>query len=524
MANERNSRRIQKNRRNTRFSESDRRNNNRDYADDERERRRNRNSERKAKHSRNAARTNRGSERSNHKSALHPSRTSTMAILITSFVVIICVFMASKVFDFLNTTHITPYEVKIGSLAINNTYKGVILRQEEIIKAEKSGYINFYTKEGEKVSNGAMVYTIDSTGKLSELIGDNYKGENSLTKDDLLELKYSMASFASDFDRKRFSDMYDFKDNVESSVLKFANYKILSGIDTLKSANYADSVKFGNAPVSGVLVYDIDGYEKLEAESIDESRFDESQYVINKFHTGDLVGEGDDAYKLITSEDWSIVIEIDEEREEQLRDESYVEVRFLENGYKSWGKISTIHQGDNIFLKLDFNNSMITFATERFIDIELLINTEEGLKIPRSAIVEKALYVIPSEYYIEDGPKGNPGFMRKCMLEDGTYSTEFIEIPADVDDQGNCYVEESLLNRGDELLKENSSEIYSVGNQAIMTGVYNINKGYAEFKGIEVLNQNEEYAIVKSTTEYGLSVYDHIALKGDSVNEDDFIY
>ena len=38
------------------------------------------------------------------------------------------------------------------------------------------------------------------------------------------------------------------------------------------------------------------------------------------------------------------------------------------------------------------------------------------------------------------------------------------------------------------------------------------------------LNQNEEYAIVKSNTEYGLSVYDHIVLVGESVDENDFIY
>ncbi len=459
------------------------------------------------------------------KSALHYSKSSTMSILITGFIIVTCVFMASKIFDFFKTSHITPYEVKVGSLAINNTYRGITIRDEQIVQAEKSGYINFYTKEGEKVSNGSMVYTIDSTGKLADLVGDNGKGENNLTDEDLLELKNTISSFSSHFDIKRFTDTYDFKDNMEGAVLKLANYKILTGIDSIKSANYADAVKFGNAPVSGVLVYGIDGYEELKATEIDETRFDESQYISNKFHTGDLIGEGDNAYKLITSEDWSIVIEIDEEREMQLEKENYVEVRFLENGYKSWGKITILHQADKTYLKLDFNNSMITFATERFIDIELLINTQEGLKIPNSSIVEKALYVIPESYYVEGGSQGNQGFMRECVLEDGTDSVEFIEVPIYYKDKdGNCYVDENLLNLGDKLVKENSKEEYTVRNQAKINGVYNINKGYAEFKGITILNQNDEYAIVKSNTEYGLSVYDHIALNGDSVKEDDFIY
>ena len=39
-----------------------------------------------------------------------------------------------------------------------------------------------------------------------------------------------------------------------------------------------------------------------------------------------------------------------------------------------------------------------------------------------------------------------------------------------------------------------------------------------------VLYSNEEYSIVKSNTQYGLSEYDFIVLDAASVNPDDFIY
>ena len=55
-------------------------------------------------------------------------------------------------------------------------------------------------------------------------------------------------------------------------------------------------------------------------------------------------------------------------------------------------------------------------------------------------------------------------------------------------------------------------------------GVYNINKGYADFRQIVILYQNEEYAIVKSNTAYGLNVYDYIVLDSATVHDDDFIY
>ncbi len=48
--------------------------------------------------------------------------------------------------------------------------------------------------------------------------------------------------------------------------------------------------------------------------------------------------------------------------------------------------------------------------------------------------------------------------------------------------------------------------------------------GYAHFKQISVLYQNEEYSVVKSNTAYGLNVYDYIVLDAEMVNDNEFIY
>lgn len=428
------------------------------------------------------------------------------------------------VISYFRTEHITPYEVKMGSLAVNNTYMGVALRQEVPVEASYAGYINYYAREGEKVSNGSMVYTIDSTGKLNDVVTDGSSDNNSLSNEDLLELKTSISTFSSDFSPKEFSDTYNFKANLEGSVLKLANMKVLSGIDLINNANYSDAVSFGYARESGVLVYGVDDYETVKPTELTSEQMDYENYSPEQFHTGDLIGEGDVAYKLITDENWTIVIEIDEERATELANESYVEVRFLRNGYKSWGKTTILRQNGSVYLQLDFNNSMITFATERFIEIELLLNTQEGLKIPNSSIVERAFYLVPESYYTEGGSKGDPGFVRECYLEDGTQSTEFVEANAYSLVDGYYYVDEALFNVGDKIIEPETSNTYTISKQDTLIGVYNINKGYADFKEITILNQNEEYAIVKSNTDYGLNVYDHIVLKGDTVSDSDFIY
>ena len=167
---------------------------------------------------------------------------------------------------------------------------------------------------------------------------------------------------------------------------------------------------------------------------------------------------------------------------------------------------------------------MISFATDRFLEIELLSNAEEGLKIPNSAIVEKSFYLIPVEYLVSGDNSDETGFMRETYSEDGSVSAEFVKATIYSQTDEDYYVDESVFSIGDYVVMPDTGEKYPVSKQGTLIGVYNINKGYADFKQITLLYQNEEYSIVKSNTEYGLSVYDHIVLKGDSVNENDFIY
>lgn len=57
-----------------------------------------------------------------------------------------------------------------------------------------------------------------------------------------------------------------------------------------------------------------------------------------------------------------------------------------------------------------------------------------------------------------------------------------------------------------------------------LEGVYCINQGYAVFRRIEILDQNEEYAIVSKNTAYGLARYDHIVRNADKVDEEEILY
>ena len=68
----------------------------------------------------------------------------------------------------------------------------------------------------------------------------------------------------------------------------------------------------------------------------------------------------------------------------------------------------------------------------------------------------------------------------------------------------------------------NSQATYQIGNDTdSLIGVYNINKGYAVFKQINIIYENEEYAIIETKTSYGISLYDHIALDASKIKENE---
>ena len=429
--------------------------------------------------------------------------------------IIICVFL------YFTQKQIQPYEVRTGSLSVDSVYRGIALREETVVSSTDSGYINYYAREGERVGSGKLVCSVDESGELKEMFEAGEAEDGQLSADDLADVRSEITGFMNGFNRKQFGEAYDFKYLLEGTALKISNESILADLESLGSSSF---VTFCNAPESGIMVYSTDGYEDLAAEQLTDELFDESSYQKNQLINNDLVSEGDSIYKLVTNENWSIVIRTDAELAQYLLEEEYVQVRFLKNQDVSWAEVSVLDtEGDSTYVKLDFNNSMISFCTERFVDIELITQEEEGLKVPNSAIAEKEFFLVPREYMTK-GANGADGVLLETYTEEGEATTEFIATTIYQETEEDYYIDNSILKVGDDLVKPDSADTYTISRSAVLTGVYNINKGYADFKEIQILSQNDEYAIVKSNTTYGLSAYDRIVLDAETVDVDELIY
>lgn len=438
------------------------------------------------------------------------------------FFVLIIFYLCGIMYSYFTSSHIVRYQVLNSSLSTDSTYTGIALREETVYNANRDGYLNYYARESSKVGYGNLIYSIDSDGTVNELINANLADTNSsLTEEELSLLKSELTGYVSNFNCANFSATYQLKYTIQNDISKILSKSMSEG---LASSN---NVQFSYANKPGYVVYSYDGYEDLTVEQLTEDILSQRDYNNQILMANDEIKQGEPVYKLCTSEDWSIVIECSENYANKLVEEEYVQVKFEKNQNISWAEVKKHSNKDGkTYVSLTFNNSVVAFCTERFIDIEIILEKENGLKIPNSSIVEKEFFLIP-EKYIMKGANSTSSYMVNRLTYDskGNRVTETFEISIYNYKDGTYYVDDGILRKDDILCAEGTmTDTCVVGKTGTLIGVYNINKGYADFKQIIILSQNDEYSIVQSNTDYGLSMYDYIVLDAKVVDENDFIY
>lgn len=447
-----------------------------------------------------------------------PSRLN-VGIIVFAFILVEVVV---AVYGYFHTRHISPYEVRTGSLYTNSLYTGIAIRKEETVAAQDSGYINYYVREGQHVAVGDLVYTVDETGRLSDA-ADELTGDNSMSDADLARIRTEISGFSATFDDTSFSEVYSFKNSLNSKAVELSNLDVLNSISDISNLN-SSLVHYRYSQNPGVVTYSYDGFEEKGFDDITIDDFDQSQYEYTQMIANNLVSNGDIIYRICTSEDWMIVINTDPETAETLMEMEYVQIKFTRNQYTSWASVSQrIDENGNYFIGLSFTNSMISFAMDRFVNIELMLDDHQGLKIPNASIAVKDFYVIPRDF-ITVGDSGKQGVLREATDDEGKDSIEFIETSIYSENEDEYYLDNLELRQGDVIVKEGTDETYTIRLTGSLQGVYNINKGYAEFKEVAILYSNDDYSIVKPNTTYGLNEYDYIVLDAETVTDGEMLY
>lgn len=453
------------------------------------------------------------------------------------------VYMICSAVIYLTSERIDSYQVLSGPLSRNETYTGLVIREEKTYQAESNGYVTYYAREGSKINTGGAVYGVSSTQKP--------EAETVLSQEELAKIRSEMLSFSKGFNPSKFNNTYSFKYQLEGSILQYAGVTD-EAVSASGDSSYGDSdlVSFtsstlGNqtiskAPADGIVLYCKDGFEGKTIETVTGEDFDQNSYHETDLKTKNSVKAGSDIYTLVTDERWSLLIPLSEKQAAKLADRTVIRVKFLKDDMTQTGDFSIIQIDGDKYGRIDFSKGIIRYATDRFLEIELVTNTVTGLKIPLSSIVTKEFYTIPSEYSTVNEDSQEVGFMLEGRDENGDkttyfknptiYAKEELKKSSSIDDTTQAepsylyYLNKSNFNEGDAIVSQKNQGKFIVGDVGVLEGVYCINKGYAVFRRIEILDQNEEYAIVSKNTSYGLARYDHIVRNADAVDEEEILY
>ncbi|MBQ1901333.1 MAG: hypothetical protein II169_02150 [Lachnospiraceae bacterium] len=433
---------------------------------------------------------------------------------------IILIYIIFHIFTYLTKDNISIYEVTQGSIATDYDYTALAIRNETVVYSDRDGYPYYYKSNNSTVGSKSIVYAIDDTGDIVNALNSNTTDTTDLSNSDLSEMENSISTFMNGYSDTDFQKIYAFKTDLTDSLTELYNTQAIDKASSdIAAAQAADTYHPYTAQEPGLLEYYTDGLEGLTVDSYSSENFDTSSITKTSLKTSEKITAGSPVYKLITSDHWNLVIQIDDELAEKLANTSALEIKFDEDNAKTWTTCSIEEKAGNKYLVLGLDDSVDRYAEYRYINIQLLIEDKTGLKIPNTAITQKKFFTIPKSYFYEGNDSDDKGVIIKGNENAGLVTPT---IYYETDDY--YYVDNEYLHTNDVLIKSDSKETYTVGSEtATLDGVYNVNKGYAVFKIIAKIYENNDYSIVESGTDYGISLYDRIALQGDKVQENDII-
>ncbi|MDO5381824.1 MAG: HlyD family efflux transporter periplasmic adaptor subunit [Eubacteriales bacterium] len=423
---------------------------------------------------------------------------------------------------------VQTYEVNIGSLTNNATFTAIAVRSEDVYNSEYAGNINYYQREGTRVKAGDTVYTVDETGRVSEIL-KNYTigGENSLSSENLSEIKIALNNYKSDYDGSNFFELYDLKSDLNTTVLQSINDNIMSNLDSIvESTGSQNLFRTIGSKGNGIVVYSIDGYEGINEENIQNSDFDKSNYNRTNLNSGDIIVNNNPAYKLVTDESWYMLIKLtkDDIDDYGLSAKTSITIKFKKDSITTSCGFSIINKDGNYYGKLTLNKYMIRYVTDRFLDIEIVSSGKTGMKIPVSAITENEFYVIPKEYLTTGGNSNDIGVIVESYDSNNKLITSFKEVDIYKTTQDEIYVSKDDFTQGTSIIKTDAGSRYVIGSTKNLKGVYCVNTGYTVFNVVEIIDENNEYYIIKQNVSHGISVYDRIVLDAANFSPNEMIY
>ncbi|MGI6071967.1 MAG: HlyD family efflux transporter periplasmic adaptor subunit [Lachnospiraceae bacterium] len=402
------------------------------------------------------------------------------------------------------------YEVVSGSSQghFGNQYTALALREETVVNAVDTGYINFFVGDAIPIRVGEQTYVIDESGELSGRLEEAPRNRTVLNENDLKQIKSIILDFDTAFDPANYYDAYYFKHQLKSHILDLINSNAFDTLSNSVSLSQKDTYTIFKSDISGIMQHNIDGFEDYTVDDVEAAAFRRSNYNKRIIASNDLVSEGSAVYKVITSEDWQLIIRLEED--DDFSDVDFVEIEFLSDGIVTEASFETFTRAGYRYGVISLNKYLIRYISDRFVQIRIVNDSLVGLKIPKTAVAQEQFFVVPSEFLTVGGNTSDYGFMKQIIASDGSASVQFVTPQIVKKNDEYCFVSTKDFEQGDILIQENTNAQYKINSKENLQGAYVSSGGLYTFKLIEVIGESSGHYIIDVNTSHGLRIYDQI--------------
>lgn len=440
-------------------------------------------------------------------------RKWTMFYIFRVLFVLFFIILAYVAFNFVkifNKNEVKIYEVTTGEIVNVDRHKGFIYRDESIATCANDGYINFFVANAERVNRGAFIYAINDSPSVIKQYELNSKDRNLI--------KQNIKMYNNNISDLDFANIYLAKDGLNELIDEINVVKQLEDIDIEKEL---DAKEKGYSKYAGLVSFLIDGFEASKVEDFNDGlikNYNTIKYAPQK----KVVKKDDQIYKIIKNPEFSIVFDSTYDYDNYSKKDSAL-IKFVYENVTTNGTIDSFIGSDNKkHFKLNITEYPEKFIDKRVVDFEIENKKVSGFKIPIKSIISKNCYIIPKTMIEKDASTDE-----NILYKIGTDGVkEKVSFNISKEDDKYCYISiDDILSKvkyGD-VLTNKYNDTYSLSEVVKLEGVYNMNKGYAVFKNIEVIDRTNEYAIIKKNTINGVSIYDHLALNASAIDEGDLI-
>ncbi|WP_312811240.1 HlyD family efflux transporter periplasmic adaptor subunit [Sedimentibacter sp.] len=290
--------------------------------------------------------------------------------------------------------------------------EGIIVKDERIYNATLDGSVTYYYEEGSKVKQGQLIANLNTDSnsvQINKQIAEieaaiNSKKKNSESAASTESLALYEDNIQASILKSELDNMYDIVGQVDNNGALSVNQDIYDSYDINQLENMKKdlekSISTNKVPYysakAGIITYKIDGLEEVynidDVYNLTASSTLKKEYTTSDKFNKETVSANEGILKIIRNFDYYIAATVDNEKAKLFTEDKYIKTRIHSDGHyhEVWGFIKKINYGsEQSVLILYFDDYFYKIYDKRYVDLELITDIYEGIKINTKSLTEK---------------------------------------------------------------------------------------------------------------------------------------